>query len=111
MRPTAPTDLVACGAVHDDGRSDRQGRYGEDGHDHPVRPSEPGIHADDGAGLVIDVLEDLEDPLRTQVDLPLLSVLVQLLPLGRQLQPDSPDNGLEAATPTWTLGVSRPEKR
>ena len=102
-RHASATNLVTGRAVHDDGRSDGQGRDGKHGDDHPVRPSKLGIHADDGAGLLIDVLEDLQDSLGTQVDLSLLRVFVQLLPLGCQLQSDSPNDRLEATTPTWPL--------
>ena len=71
---------------------DTERRHGQAGNEHPVRPGELRVHAEDVAFLLVDLLEDLVGPLRSQHDLLLvLQVLVGLLPLGRHLEADPSD--------------------
>lgn len=95
--------LVASRALHDDSRSHRQRRHGQHGYNHPLGPGELGVHAQDDVLLVRDALEDLVHALGAQQDLLLLGVLVDVLPLGVQLQARAPDAGLVAATATVAL--------
>ena len=60
-------------------------------HQHPVGPGELGVHADDVALLVVDLLEDLVAPLGGEHNLLLvLEILIGLLPLGSHLETNSP---------------------
>lgn len=78
--------LVASRALHDNSRPDSQRRHGQHGYNHPLWSGELGVHAQDDILFIRDALEDLVHPLGAQQDFLLLRVLVNVLPLGIQLQ-------------------------
>ena len=98
--------LVLGRAEHDDSRADAERRHRQARYEHPIRAGELGVHPQDVALLLVDLLEDLVSPLRRQDDLLLvLEVLVGLLPLRGHLETDPPDVGLvPAAAP---VGLDR----
>ncbi len=113
------THLVPGRPEHDHGRPDAQRRHRQAGHQHPVRLGELGVHPEDVALLLRDVPEDLVHALAGERDLLLLCVLVDVLPLGRHVEPEPPDVGLVAAAAAVALllghllrvvGVLRPRR-
>lgn len=78
--------LVASRALHDHGGPHRQRRHRQHGYNHPFWTGELGVHAQDDVFFVRDALEDLVHTLGTQQNFLLLGILVDVLPLGVQLQ-------------------------
>ena len=89
--------------MHDNGRSDWKRRNRKNGDHHPVRTGETWVHAQHPTVLVRNVLEDFQHTLSREFDLPLLRLLVDLLPFGRQLYSGPSDLRLESTTPTTAL--------
>ena len=58
--------------MHDNGRSHGKGRDRENRHNHPIRTGELGIHPENEAVFIGNVLEDLEHSFWRENDLLLL---------------------------------------
>lgn len=95
--------LVASRPLHDHGRPHSQWRHRQHGHNHPLWPSELGIHAQDEVFFIRDAFKDLVDALWTQQDFLFLRILVDVFPLGKELQAGAANARLVASTATVTL--------
>lgn len=95
--------LVASRPLHDYSRPDSQWRHRQHSYNHPFWSGELGVHAQDDVLFIRDALEDLMHTLWTQQDFLLLRILINVLPLGIQLQARASDTRLVATTTTVAL--------
>lgn len=92
--------LISGTAVHDHSRTDAERWDGQNGDDHPIRTGEFRVHSENETLFVGDVFEDLPNSLCTQVDFLFLGVLVDVFPLGSDVEASSAEVGLIPTTTT-----------
>ena len=85
--------------MHDHSRSNRQWGYWEICQDHPVRPRILGVHPQNDAVFIGNVLEDYQHPFGGEVNL----LLWLLIPFHSQLKSRFLQLWLKMTTPTTTL--------
>lgn len=100
--------LITSRTLHDNSGAHGEGGYGQNGADHPLGAGKFGIHAQNKTFLIRDALEDLVHPLGTEQDLLFLRILVDVLPLGIELQTRATDAGL--VSPATSVALDRRDR-